>query len=207
MTWTRLDDAWTDLPELAALRFDVRWHYLAMIQFCSRTKRYDGVLKLADARRCSDVDDPAAAITELTTAGLLVQLSPSSIKVGHIDDHIPPPSVREHSAKTKIRMSRYRRHKNGDHSECIPGNCDQVKVDTTTGEVTGDVTRNPGTGQDGTGQDYEHVALSVSQDHTTPQNDHFDLEAQMQEESPGSGEKSPRPQPWAALTYYGGAAS
>lgn len=171
MTWTRLDDTWTDLPELAVLRFDIRWHYLAMIQFCSRTKRYDGVLKLADARRCSDVDDPAAAITELTSAGLLVQLSPSSIKVGRIDDHIPPPSVREHSAKTKIRMSRHRRHKNGDHSDCIPGNCDQVKVDTTTGEVTGDVTRNPGTGQDGTGQDYKQSSRDV-----------FDDEAEMVEE-------------------------
>ena len=50
MTWTRLDDTWTDQPVMGDLAFDVRWHYLAMIQFCSRTQRYDGMLKMPAAR-------------------------------------------------------------------------------------------------------------------------------------------------------------
>lgn len=155
MTWTRLDDTWTDLPELADLAHDVRWHYLCMIQFCSRTKRYDGVLKLADARRCSDIEDPASAIRILTTAGLLSNGQPGLVKVQRIEDHIPPPSVREASDKAKVRMARSRKHKNGDHSDCLPGNCPHITTDESTGEVkvTDVVTRNTRTGQDRTGQD------------------------------------------------------
>jgi len=156
MSWTRLDDTWTDLPELSALDHQVRWHYLAMIQFCSRTKRFDGILRLADARRCSDIDEPAAAISTLVESQLLIHLPNNLIKVGRIEDHIPPPSVRENSARSKIRMQRHRKHKNGDHSECLSENCEQAKekpaVDTQTGEVTAPVTRNTRTGQDRTGQ-------------------------------------------------------
>lgn len=162
MSWTRLDDRWTDLPEIAALPFEVRWHYLAMIQFCSRTGRFDGVLKLTDARRCSDVEDPADAVAQLQTAGLLAPAGERMLKVVRIDEHIPPPSVREHSARTKVRMQRHRKHKNGDHSECLAGNCDQVQIDTVTGEVTDAVTRNPRTGQDRTGQDNSGSGIPLS---------------------------------------------
>ena len=169
MSWTRLDDTWTDLPELSALDHQVRWHYLAMIQFCSRTGRYDGILKLADARRCSDVDDPSAAISTLAEAQLLIHLPSNQIKVGRIDDHIPPPSIRESKEKTKNRVRRHRLHKNGDHSECLPDNCEHAKgeppVDTSTGEVTGDVTRYTRTGQDRTGQDYEASRSDDSERH------------------------------------------
>lgn len=159
MTWTRLDDTWTDLPELADLPHAERWHYLCMIQFCSRTLRYDGVLKVADARRCSDVDDPDAALEHLAAVGLIEHQTDGRVKVAKIDEHIPPPSVRENSEKSKIRMQRMRAHKNGDHSMCLPGKCEHVVLDEQTGEVTTTtstvtppVTRNTGTGQDGTGQ-------------------------------------------------------
>lgn len=166
MTWTRLDDTWTDLPELAELPLEARWHYLCMIQFCSRTKRYDGVLKVADARRCSDVDDPVAAMALLTTAGLLSNGQPGHVKVQRIEDHIPPPSVRDASEKTKVRMARSRRHKNGDHSECLPGNCPHVSINEKTGEVqvTRDVTRNTRTGQDRTGRVQGGTSFSPSQE-------------------------------------------
>ena len=36
VTWTKLDDLWCERRELAAINFADRWHYLAMIQFCSR---------------------------------------------------------------------------------------------------------------------------------------------------------------------------
>lgn len=159
MTWTRLDDTWTDLPELADLPHAERWHYLCMIQFCSRTLRYDGVLKVADARRCSDLDDPDIALDHLAAVGLVVRQADGRVKVVRIDEHIPPPSVRENAERSKVRMQRMRAHKNGDHSLCLPDKCEHVAVDQTTGEVTttdapvtAPVTRNTGTGQDGTGQ-------------------------------------------------------
>lgn len=177
MTWTRLDDLWTDLPELADLAYDVRWHYLAMIQFCSRTQRYDGLLKKSDARRCSDVDDPAGAIQILTTKGLVIPVSEGQVKITRIDEHIPPPSVRAETERSKIRKRRSRLHKEGDHSTCLPENCDQAipdpAVDMVTGEVTKPVTRDTRTGQDRTGQDLVDTPADV-----------FDLEEQMQESLP-----------------------
>lgn len=156
MTWTRLDDTWTDSSQLADLDLASRWHYLCMIQFCSRTKRYDGVLKVADARRCSDVEDPSGAMATLSGAGLLTTPQTGAVKVAHIDEHIPPPSVRNASDGAKVRKQRERAHKNGDHSTCLPDHCKHVHVDEQTGVVTGDVTtnvtRDTRTGQDGTGQ-------------------------------------------------------
>lgn len=161
MSWTRLDDAWTDMPELAVLDLAARWHYLALIQFCSRTERIDGVMKRADARRCSDVDDPGTALAALLSAGLLAALPGNDVKVVRIADHIPPPSVRKASEAAKLRKRRERAHKAGDHSSCLPENCDQAPgsppVDPVTGEVTVDVTRDIGTGRDGTGQDMGDV--------------------------------------------------
>jgi hypothetical protein len=149
VSWTRLDDAWTDQPLLAELSFPDRWHYLAMIQFCSRTKQYDGVLRAADARRCSDHEEPAQALRNLADVGLIVPEG-KGYKVVRIDDHIPPPSVRDASAKTKIRMQRARKHKNGDHSQCLPDHCPDAPAPSN---VTAPVTRNTGTGRDRTGLD------------------------------------------------------
>lgn len=183
MTWTRLDDTFTDSSDLAGLAHDVRWHYLAMIQFCSRTKRYDGVLKIADALRCSDVSDPAGAVDCLTTVGLVSNGEPGTVKLVLIDDHIPPPSVRENSEQSKVRMRRMRKHKNGDHSTCLPDQCKRVQVDPSTGEVssaevttvTAPVTRNTRTGQDGTGL-YGEVPVSPSRDQPSLGADGWPLE-------------------------------
>ena len=40
MTWTRLDDRWAERAVLAQLSYETRWHYLAMIQFCSRERSH-----------------------------------------------------------------------------------------------------------------------------------------------------------------------
>jgi len=143
MTWTRLDDRWTDCTKLADLPYEVRWHYLSMIQFCSRTDRLNGVLTLKDARRCSDIDDPDEAHRALVGVGLLEALD-GLLRLVEIDEHVPPPSVRNQAEKTKIRMRRSRGHKAGDHSMCLPQHCEKAPV-------TSQVTRNPGTGQDRTG--------------------------------------------------------
>ena len=47
-SWTRLSDDWTDRAELARLSFEDRWHYLALIQMCSRGGHVTGVLRVVD---------------------------------------------------------------------------------------------------------------------------------------------------------------
>ena len=89
MTWTRLDDGWTERADLAELPLATRWHYLALIQFCSRTGRLDGVVRLADARRCSDVDNPDDAHESLITAGLLERRD-GGFALLEIYEHVPP---------------------------------------------------------------------------------------------------------------------
>lgn len=154
MSWTRLDDGFTDRPILGGLPYDVRWHYLALIQFCSRTSRYDGTMRPADARRCSDVPDPEAAVQALVDVGLVTR-NGDTVRVNLIDEHIPPPSVRDASEKAKLRMQRHRKHKNGDHSECLSENCNQALVGPPEVSVTSSVTRNTGTGQDRTGREVQ----------------------------------------------------
>jgi hypothetical protein len=140
VTWTRLDDSWSERRDLGNLPVHVRWHYLAMIQFCSRTDRVDGLIRRRDAQRCSDVDDVDAALADLVAAGFLTTEG-ASFRVVEIDSHVPPPYVRKSAEQARVRKQRSRAHKSGDHSLCRE-HC----------EVTGDVTRDPGTGQDGTGQ-------------------------------------------------------
>lgn len=161
MTWTRLDDSWTDSPELAEVDYPARWHYLSMIQLCSRTARYDGVLRTADARRASDVPDPSQALDALAGAGLVVATE-GGVKLPRIDEHIPPPSVRNQAANAAKRKRRSRAHRNGDHSECYTDHCDHAppgngpaptgKPGPSPAPVTPHVTRDTGTGQDGTGR-------------------------------------------------------
>ena len=144
MSWTRLDDRWAERPVLVRLPYEARWHYLAMIQFCSRNDRIDGRLTIKDATRCSDVDDPGRSVQDLRDVGLL-ELDDGWVRLVEIDDHIPPPSVRQKAENDKIRKRRERAHKAGDHSLCLPDHFSHATV-------TGDVTRDPRTGQDGTGR-------------------------------------------------------
>lgn len=139
MSWTKLSDDWTDRADLAGLSFEDRWHYLAMIQLCSRSGRVDGLLRVVDARRCSDHPDPAGAITRLAAAGKL-EVIKEGVRLVEIEDHVPPPSVRNKAEQDKLRKRRQRAHHAGDHSQCLAANCEHV---------TGHVTRDSGTGQDG----------------------------------------------------------
>ncbi len=150
MTWTRLDDGWSDNPLLEQLTYETRWHYLCLIQFCSRTSRYDGLVRPADARRCSDVANPAVAVTDLVNVGLLA-LVDGAVQVVQIEQHVPPPHLRDEKRKAdqRERKQRGRLHKAGDHTYCLPESCEQM-----FSPVTSEVTRDVGTGQDGTGQDW-----------------------------------------------------
>ena len=149
MTWTRLDDGWSDRPILEELSYEVRWHYLALVQFCSRTSRYDGLVRPADARRCSDVPDPVAAISTLADVGL-VAIEKDGIRVVQIDEHVPPPHLRDEVRKAAQaeRKRRERQHKKGVHTYCLPDHCAQAPA-----PVAREVTRDVGTGQDRTGRE------------------------------------------------------
>lgn len=151
MTWTRLDDGFTDRPIFEDLSYEARWHYLAMVSFCSRTSRYDGFIRAADARRCSDVPDPAAVLTELNSLGLVAPRDGGYL-LPLIDEHVPPPHLRDETRKQsqRERKQRERQHKKGDHTYCShPPEEDMSRV---TSPVT---SGRDGTGQDGTGEAVE----------------------------------------------------
>lgn len=153
MSWTKLSDDFVDRADLAELDFADRWHYLAMIQLCSRGGHLTGDLRMVDARRASDHPDPTAAIARLVSVGLL-ETSGASVRVVQIDQHIPPPSVRQKAEADKLRKRRQRAHQAGDHALCIPDHCPSAPVTRDNrASVTRDVTRDPGTGQDGPGRD------------------------------------------------------
>jgi len=147
VTWTRLDDGWTDLPLFESLPFETRWHYLALLQFCSRTSRYDGIVRGSDARRCSDVPDPVAALMTLHSVGLVVT-DERGYRLPFIDQHVPPPYMRDEERKAgqRDRKRRERRHKIGDHALCDPEHCAGGPA------VPRDMSRDAGTGRDGTGR-------------------------------------------------------
>ena len=142
MTWTRLDDNWQADPAFDRLDIHARWHYLMMIQFCSRGKRYDGVMPLAEAEMCSTAPDRTQIIGKLILAGLVTNLDGEMLKIERIEDHVPPKSVRDSSAK---RVARHRKHKDGDHSECLPKSCPAVM------EQAGNALHQDGQGQAVTG--------------------------------------------------------
>lgn len=146
MSWTRLDDGWTDDPIINQLPFPDRWHYLAMIQFCSRTRTFDGTMRAIDANRCSDHPDAPGALKLMAALGL-VTIDGGIVHLNRLDEHIPPPSVRDSAAASRVRKQRSRKHLTGDHSECQPKYCEHA-----TRNVTPHVTRDTGTGQDRTGQ-------------------------------------------------------
>lgn len=148
MTWTRLDDRWSEQPMFEDMSFEDRWHYLAMIQRCSRAEAYDGVIRAVDARRCSDHPDPAGALARLVEAHLIEIVTGGKYRVVHIDDHTPPPSVRKKTEADRDRQRRKRAHDNDDHHLC--------KADAdcrVTPTVTRDIARDVRTGQDRTGRD------------------------------------------------------
>jgi hypothetical protein len=149
LTWTRLDDTWTDKPQLEDLDFAARWHYLAMIQFSCRNGRHDGVIRNVDARRASDHPDPARALSELAAAQL-ISVEGNAYRILHIADHVPPADVVRRAEQAKIRKRRERAHKNGDHALCLPDHCLHAPGGVTP--ESRNVTRDTGTGQDGTGR-------------------------------------------------------
>lgn len=171
MSWTRLDDLWTERMEGLELSLAARWHYLALIQRCSRLDLRDGAVRRVDARRASDVDDPAAALTELVAAGLLTD-DGTTVTVVNVLDHLPTEASLKRTRQNRERQRRSRAHRNGDHSLCQPdGGCEALggAPAGVTRDVTAHVTRDVGTGRDGTGQDGHGLGDSAQRDVSPPQ--------------------------------------
>jgi hypothetical protein len=147
VTWTRYDDGWTKREWFLDMPYDVRWHYVCMIEHCSAHRRYDGILRRHEALRCSDLDDPESAVRDLVTVGL-VEENDGRYKLIYIDEHIPPPHLRDDARKKRQKedTQRHRAHKAGDHSQCLPGKCPKAPQ----AGVSSDVSAYTGTGQDGT---------------------------------------------------------
>lgn len=151
MSWTRLDDLWGDQIESTwPDDFALRWHYLKMIQHASKIKAWDGVLTRTAAERCSDHPDPGEAIGRLVNEQLVQDLG-KKVKLTRIDEHIPPPHIRNQQETSAERQRRSRAHRNDDHSLCIPGDDDQPANclhASSHRDVTSNVTRDTRTGQD-----------------------------------------------------------
>lgn len=156
------------MADAAFDRLDIpaRWHYLMMVQFCSRGKRYDGVMPLAEAEMCSTAADKPGILAKLIAAELVENVDGEMLRVVRIDQHIPPPSVRNASAESAVRVARHRKHKNGDHSGCLPDKCEKA-----TGN--GPVDRGNALHQDGdrTGQDGGPTPVNEISDDEPPWRD------------------------------------
>jgi hypothetical protein len=160
VSWLRYDDRFTGDQRWDNVSHAARWHYIALVELCGATERYDGVLPLLQAQRASDVPDPDGALRELAKARK-VKVSRSKVTLLTIDRHVPPPSIRNNAEQSKERMRRKRAHDAGDHTLCRPEGCPDVPV-------TGHVTRNPGTGQDGVQGPPTTTADQQQEGSTTP---------------------------------------
>jgi hypothetical protein len=147
MSWERFDDGFTDRPIWDGVSYEARWHYHALVGICCRQRRWDGLMPLPVARRASDVSDPDKCHAELERVGLVYVVA-DTVKLPHIDEHVPSPGVRANAVQAAVRMrahrERSRLHAAGDHSRCLPGKCESR-------DSSNDVTKNVGTGRVGSG--------------------------------------------------------
>lgn len=151
MSWTRLDDLWTERADIGELTHATRWHLLAMIQRCSRSDLRNGILRTVDARRCSDHPDPAAALAELMAAGLIERTSDTAVRVVGIDAYLPSDATRQRTENNRLYQQRSRAHRAGNHRLCLPDKCpDAVVSAPVSADVSMQVSDDVGTGRDGT---------------------------------------------------------
>lgn len=124
MSWTKLDDLWSEKIEEVVSDHSARWHYLALIQLCSRLEARDGIVTRAKAERCSDLPDTRQALSTLADAGLVVDMG-NRIKVTRAAEHVISEAKQAELERNRENQRRSRAHRNGDHDECIPGDGDR----------------------------------------------------------------------------------
>jgi hypothetical protein len=149
MAWLRYDDRFTGAAAWDNVSYPARWHYLALIELCGSTGRYDGTVPATLARGCSDVPEPSTCLDELVVAGFL-KAKENHFVVTTIAEHIPPPGERDEHLLPRKRANtaayRLRRCQEGNHSKDCPKDvCPLKRASPPALPVT--------TGRDGTARD------------------------------------------------------
>lgn len=156
MSWLRYDDRFTSGRVWDGVSYSARWHYLALVELCGSTGRYDGVAPLQLALGCSDVPDAAGCHAELAVAGVL-KIDQKSVTVVTINEHIPPPGERNENLLPRKRANtvdwRKRKCEAGEHSKDCPSATCPAKLAHRRERDTDRVTGYAGTGLDRTGLD------------------------------------------------------
>lgn len=102
------------------------WHYLCLIQRCSRADIRAGILSEQVALRVSTHADPERAVANLIAEGLLKRVDGRRVQVVEVGKHLPDDSVRRRTERAAERKRRERAHKSGDHSLCLPSSCEDA---------------------------------------------------------------------------------
>lgn len=164
MSWSRLDDLWTEQMEHTMPDdFADRWHYLAMIQRCSRVEARDGIIPTTVAERASDHPNPREAITRLASLGLVVHLG-KQVKLVHADQHVISEERKRETERKRDDQRRSRAHREGSHQYCIPGDGDKPKDCSQALSPDGDVT---GDKSPGVPSDYREESVGHGDSHLT----------------------------------------
>lgn len=149
MSWLRYSDDYTQDRVWENVGYEARWHFKALIEACSQSRRWDGALSRRLAERASDVPDPAECLRELHAAGLIcvtdgvtdhasgtqghapdcVTDHAPGIAIPTIEDHIPSESNRDENRLPRKRANtaawRARKCAAGAHSkDCPPDTCE-----------------------------------------------------------------------------------
>lgn len=144
MSWTSYGDDFTGRPCWDGVDHATRWHYLALVERCTRDRRWDGLLPLQAALRCSDVPDPEKALATLEFLGM-VTVQSEVVAVTFIEEHIPPPQSRPDvllpRKRANLRDHRQRKCDRGEHDRHCPQGCPErglpVGKPVTPGTGTG----------------------------------------------------------------------
>lgn len=151
MTWTRLDDRWCDDEVFEEMDYEAHWHYLCMLQYCSRNEKYTGLLSMINVRKASDGADHERTLAILIDAGLVRNVDGATFEMVRIKQHVPSPELLDKLQQDKERAARYRKHKAGDHAECSPTRCKEAPSRDASGSPSRDARDGDGTGRAVTG--------------------------------------------------------
>lgn len=220
MSWLRYSDDFTTDRAWDGVSYEARWHYKALVEECSQSRRWDGKVPMTRALRVSDVPDPARCIEELAEAGWLRVTgnedgnadgyavgNAAGIAIPSISYHVPPEGMRDDHLLPRKRHNvaafRARKCSGGEHSKDCPAKTCPVKLakkETALAEpdgavVTGRVTGNAGTGLDGTGRTTSTSSKSnsrskLSTDVGKKDSQHKDVEDWPATAVPGEGSSS-----------------
>ena len=120
MTWAKLGDTFIDDPDLLALPRGVRLLHVEAIVWCCKHLT-DGQIRGHVLPRLTDEPDPLGAAAQLVAAGFWRTSGEGWEVVGFLDDQPSRQQVEQRHEDSRLRQERSRRHRAGDHSQCMRG--------------------------------------------------------------------------------------